>query len=221
MRLLMVLFFIIGMSCQITYSADDIYVNALDFNIVSGARYYKGIKKVIINSKGNYTDGTVVTINETRNFIGEDRKEGTTLLVSKLQSNITIGNAKPITITSYDYYNLDGSFLYSYINELNTKRVQYDKSNIIDTIQIGRKYLSSMKNTDGSIEMTETIANSYNDNIIVNSKSYMIKDDIKTISCYSKYILLKDGNVKQINIKLTYPNTTLDITSYDISIDRY
>lgn len=221
MRLIVILILIIGLSYQITYCADDIYVNAHYFNMITGSRYYKGINKVEIHYKGKYTDGTGVTIKDTRVYLGEDKIEGKTLLVSKLESSLAIGNANPIRITSYDYYDLDGGFLYSFIKELNTKRIEYDVNTIVETILIGKKYVSSMKNSDGSIEITELTASTFEENIAVNSKSYIIKNDQKTISCYSNYILLNNGDVKQINLKLVYPNTTLDITSYNIIVDKH
>lgn len=218
MRVLTVIVLILGLSCQIAYSTEDDFINAKELNIVTGAKYYKNVKKLEITSKGKSSDGTIVTITETINNIGERSIEGKIHLVSKSESTILIGVLKPTTITQNSYYDLNGNFEFSYLNDINMKRVPYDKSNIDETMQVGKKYFSSNKNSDGSIEMTETIATRVKSNIIIKSKSYVIKNDSKTISSEIDYILQKDDVVKQINYKFMYPNGTLELSSVTISI---
>jgi len=221
MRLLTVFvfaFFTLGLSCQVTYSAVDNYINAKEYNIVTGSRYYKDVKAVEITSRGKSSEGNIITVNDSITNLGEKKIDGKVYLVAVIKSTLSIGDAKPMIITSYNYYDLNGNFEYSGINELSMKRVAYDKEGFIDKMLVGKKYYNSNKNSDGSIELTEVIANRENNNLIIKSKSYVIKDDVKSISYEAEYVLDADGAVKNINLKLTYPNEKMELSSENIKI---
>jgi len=221
MRLLTVFvftFFTLGLSCQVTYSAEDNYIDAKEYNIVTGSRYYKDVKAVEITSRGKSSKGNIITVNDTTTNLGEKEIDGKVHLVAVNKSTLSIGDTKPLIITSYNYYDLNGNFEYSQLNELGMKRVAYDKEGNIDKLLVGKKYYNSNKNSDGSIELTEFIASRGNNNIIIKSKSYMIKDDVKSISCEAEYILQTDGAVKHINLKMTYPNEKMELSSENIKV---
>lgn len=221
MRLLIVFvfaFFTVGLSCQVTYSADDKYVDAKEYNIITGSRYYKDVSKVDVTSKGKSNKGNTISVNDTTINLGEKEIDGKLYLVAKSESTLLLGDAKPMVITSYSFYDLEGNFEYSYSKELGMKRVAYDKETFSDKLLLDKKYYSSNKNTDGSIELTEIIASHSNSNIVIKSKSYMINNDIKTISYEAEYVLQKNGAVKQINQKLAYPNEDFELISTKISI---
>jgi len=224
MRLLTVFvfaFFTLGLSCQVTHSAEDNYIDAKEYNIVTGSRYYKDVKAVEITSRGKSSKGNIITVNDTITNLGEKEIDGKAHLVAINKSTLSIGDAKPMIITSYNYYDLNGNFEYSHLNELSMKRVAYDKEGFIDKMLVGKKYYNSNKNSDGSIELTEIVASRVNTNIIIKSKSYMIKDDVKAISCEAEYVLQTDGAVKHINLKLTYPNEKMELSSENINIVQY
>lgn len=221
MRLLTVFafaFFTLGLLCQVTYSAEDNYIDAKEYNIVTGSRYYKDVKAVEITSRGKSSKGTTITVNDTTTNVGEKKIDGKAHLVTVNKSTLSIGDAKPMIITSYNYYDLDGNFEYSLLNELSMKRVAYDKDGFTDKMLVGKKYYNSNKNSDGSIELTEIIVSRGINNITINSKSYMIKDDVKSISCEAEYVLQPDGAVKRINRKLSYPNEKMEFSSENIKI---
>ena len=185
---------------------------------MTGSRYYKDIKKTEVTSKGKSSKGNKITVHDTIINLGKKEIDGKFHLVARNESNLLLGDSKPVIITSYSYYDLDGNFEYSYLNELSMKRVAYDKDGFIEKVLLGKKYYSSNKNSDGSVELTDIIANPSNNNIIIKSNSYMIKDDIKSISCQAEYVLQKNGAVKQINLKLTYPYENFELSSENISI---
>lgn len=221
MRILIVFvfaFFTVGLSCQVTYSAEDNYIDAKEYNIVTGSRYYRDVKAVEITSRGKSSSGNIITVNDTTTNVGEKEIDGKIHLVSVNKSTLSIDDAKPMIITSNNYYDLNGNFEYSILNDLSMKRVAYDKEGFTDKMLVGKKYYNSNKNSDGSIELTEIIASRANNNIIIKSKSYMIKDDVKSISCAAEYVLQPDGAVKRINLKLTYPNEIMELSSENIKI---